>query len=103
MKQLNLNGKVLTSYFEVVKIYVEQTEISKPFIYTKNGDGKTAQLIEAVNNIKKDIVEEKPFRDGKRFYLNSLNFNQAREIVKMAQLPFLRREYVSVLDGVVIK
>ena len=100
MKQLNLNGKVLTSYFEVVKIYVEQTEISKPFIYTKNGDGKTAQLIEAVNDIKNNVVEEKPFRDGKRFYLNSLSFDQAREIVKMAQLPFLRREYVSILEGV---
>ena len=100
MKQLNLNGKVLTSYFEVVKIYVEKTEISKPFIYTKNGDGKTAQLIEAVNDIKKDIVSEKPFRDGKRFYLNSLSFDQARAIVKMAELPFLRREYVAINEGI---
>ena len=100
MKQLNLNGKVLTSYFEVVKIHVEQTEKSKPFIFTKNGDGKTAQLIEAVNDIKKDIVSEKPYREGKRFYLNSLSFDQAREIVKMADLPFLRREYVAILEGV---
>ena len=99
MKQLNLNGKVLTSYFEVVKIYVVKTEDSKPFIFTKNGDGKTAQLIEAVNDIKNNVVEEKPFRDGKRFYLNSLSFDQAKAIVKMAELPFLRREYVAILEG----
>ena len=53
-----------------------------------------------MNDIKKDIVSEKPFRDGKRFYLNSLSFDQARAIVKMAELPFLRREYVAILEGV---
>ena len=102
-QQISLFGKNLIDTIKSVKIIIEQTEKSKPFIYTKNGDGKTAQLIEAVNDVKNGIVSEKPFRDGKRFYLNSLSFDQARAIVSMAQLPFLRFEVVPILEGVVMK
>ena len=37
-KQITLIGEILIDTIKSVKIIIEQTEKSKPFIYTKNGD-----------------------------------------------------------------
>ena len=96
-KQITLIGEILIDTIKSVKIIIEQTEKSKPFIYTKNGDGKTATLIEAVNRVKE--TDKRPFGDGYRYFLNSCNFEQAQAVLKMTDIPFLRYKVELIREG----
>jgi len=95
--QINLIGEILIDTIKSVKIIIEQTEKSKPFIYTKNGNRKTALLIEAVNRVKE--TSEKPFGNGNRYFLNSCNFEQAEAVLKMTDIPFLRYKVELIREG----
>ena len=74
------------SNHDLIHIYVEQTEKSSPFIYTKMGDKITDDIIDIISDNCK--VDKMPYQDGFRNFTNSLNFLQAMEIVKASNFPF---------------